>query len=117
MQSLRFRARQAGPGGEISVAYSRSEAVMALRLTMAFSDNPRVQPLKDGAVKPQGIDLNCVTIEPGSLFFRNLLCDELDVFEMSSAVTLLTIDRRDVGRCDGSALPVFLSRGHHCPNF
>jgi len=31
---------------------------MALRLTMAFSDNPRVQPLKDGAVKPQGIDLN-----------------------------------------------------------
>ena len=32
---------------------------MALRLTMAFSDNPRVQPLKDGAVKPQGIDFNC----------------------------------------------------------
>ena len=41
-----------------NVAYSTSEAVMALRLTMAFSDNPRVQPLKDGAVKPQGIDLN-----------------------------------------------------------
>jgi hypothetical protein len=37
---------------------STSEAVMALRLTMAFSDNPRVQPLKDGAVKRQGIDLD-----------------------------------------------------------
>ena len=46
---------------------------------MAFSDNPRVQPLKDGAVKPQGIDLNCVTIEPGTLFFRDLMYDEFDV--------------------------------------
>ena len=60
---------------------------MALRLTMAFSDNPRVQPLKDDAVKPQGIDLNCVTIEPGTLFFRNLMYDEFDVFEMSISET------------------------------
>ena len=90
---------------------------MALRLTMAFSDNPRVQPLKDGAVKPQGIDLNCVTIEPGTLFFRNLMYDEFDVFEMSISETLLAIERRDVGRWDWSALPVFLSRGHHWPNF
>ncbi|MGB9645410.1 MAG: hypothetical protein WCB44_09865, partial [Stellaceae bacterium] len=67
---------------------------MALRLTMAFSDNPRVQPLKDGAVKPQGIDLNCVTIEPGTLFFRNLMYDEFDVFEMSISETLLAIERR-----------------------
>jgi 4,5-dihydroxyphthalate decarboxylase len=84
---------------------------------MAFSDNPRVQPLKDGAVKPQGIDLNCVTIEPGTLFFRNLMYDEFDVFEMSISETLLAIERRDVGRWDWSALPVFLSRGHHWPNF
>ena len=33
---------------------------MALRLTMAFSDNPRLQPLKDGTVKPQNIDLECL---------------------------------------------------------
>jgi 4,5-dihydroxyphthalate decarboxylase len=80
---------------------------MALRLTMAFSDNPRMRPLKDGAVKPQGIDLNCVTIEPGTLFFRNLMYDEFDVFEMSISETLLAIERRDVGRWDWSALPVF----------
>src|SRR6201981_4199736 len=98
MQSLRFRARQAGPGGEFSVAYSTSEAVMALPLTMAFSDNPRVQPLKDAAVKPQGIDLSCVTIEPGTLFFRNLMYDEFDVFEMSISGAVLTIERRGVGR-------------------
>jgi 4,5-dihydroxyphthalate decarboxylase len=90
---------------------------MALRLTMAFSDNPRVQPLKDGAVKPQGIELDCVTIEPGQLFFRNLMYDEFDVFEMSISETLLAIERRRDGRWDWSALPVFLSRGHHWPNF
>jgi hypothetical protein len=26
---------------------------MALRLTIAFSDNPRLDPLRDGAVKPR----------------------------------------------------------------
>jgi hypothetical protein len=57
------------------------------------------------------------TIEPGTLFFRNLMYDEFDVFEMSISETLLAIERRDVGRWDWSALPVFLSRGHHWPNF
>src|SRR5215475_16055635 len=46
---------------------------MALRLTMAFSDNLRVQPLKDGTVKPQNIDLECITLDPSALFQRNLL--------------------------------------------
>ena len=41
---------------------------MPLRLTIAFSDNPRLDPLKDGAVKPQGIELDFVTVEPGTLF-------------------------------------------------
>ncbi len=44
---------------------------MALRLTMAFSDNPRVQPLKDGTVTPQNIDLDCITLGPSDLFQRN----------------------------------------------
>ncbi len=39
---------------------------MALRLTIGFSDNPRVQPLKDGVVKPQGIELDCVTLDPST---------------------------------------------------
>jgi hypothetical protein len=30
---------------------------MALRLTIGFSDNPRLDPLKDGTVKPQNIEL------------------------------------------------------------
>jgi len=86
---------------------------MTLRLTMAFSDNPRVQPLKDGAVKPQNIELGCITLEPGVLFHRNLAYDEFDVAEMSISETLLAFERRDGTRWDWSALPVFLSRGHH----
>jgi len=86
---------------------------MALRLTMAFSDNPRVQPLKDGAVKPQGIELDCITLDPSNLFQRNLYHDEFDVAEMSISETLLARERSDGRRWDWSALPVFLSRGHH----
>jgi 4,5-dihydroxyphthalate decarboxylase len=89
---------------------------MALRLTMAFSDNPRVQPLKDGTVTPQNIDLECVTLDPSTLFQRNLLYDEFDVSEMSISETLLAIERRDGSKWDWSALPVFLSRGHVWPS-
>lgn len=90
---------------------------MTLRLTMAFSDNPRVAPLREGAVKPQNIALDCVTLEPGTLFLRNLLYDEFDVAEMSISETLLARERGEGKRWDWSALPVFLSRGHHWPNF
>jgi 4,5-dihydroxyphthalate decarboxylase len=89
---------------------------MTIRLTIAFSDNPRVQPLKDGTVKPQGIDLDFVTLDPSELFLRNLLYDEFDVFEMSISETLLALERGDSSKWDWSALPVFLSRGHHWPN-
>jgi 4,5-dihydroxyphthalate decarboxylase len=82
---------------------------------MAFSDNPRVQPLKDGTVKPQNIDLECITLDPSALFQRNLLYDEFDVSEMSISETLLAIERRDGSKWDWSALPVFLSRGHVWP--
>ena len=86
---------------------------MALRLTMAFSDNPRVQPLKDGSVKPQGIELDCITLDPSNLFQRNLAYDEFDVSEMSISETLLARERRDGAKWGWSALPVVLSRGHH----
>ena len=89
---------------------------MPLRLTLAFSDNPRLDPLKDGTVKPQGIELDFVTVEPGTLFYRNLAYDEFDVSEMSISETLLARERSDGSKWDWSALPVYLSRGHHWPN-
>jgi 4,5-dihydroxyphthalate decarboxylase len=89
---------------------------MALRLTLAFSDNPRLDPLKDGTVKPQNLELDFVTHEPGTLFWRNLVCDEFDASEMSISETLLARERGGGRKWDWSALPVFLSRGHHWPN-
>jgi len=88
---------------------------MALQLTIGFSDNPRVEPLKDGTVKPQNIELGFVTLDPSTLFQRNLFYDEFDVAEMSISETLLARERGDGKKWDWSALPVFLSRGHHWP--
>ena len=47
---------------------------------------------------------------------RNLSYDEFDVSEMSISETLLARERSDGKKWDWSALPVFLSRGHHWPN-
>lgn len=85
---------------------------MALRITMAYSDNPRIQPLRDGTVKPENIDLEMITVPPSDLFYRNLAFDEFDASEMSISETLLAKERNDGTKWDWSALPCFLSRGH-----
>ncbi|HME42513.1 MAG TPA: twin-arginine translocation signal domain-containing protein [Syntrophorhabdales bacterium] len=86
-----------------------------LKLTMAFSDNPRVQPLKEGAVRAQNIDLEVVTLNPSKIFYRNLHSGpEFDVSEMSISETLLAKERSEAfgkGRWGWTPIPVFLSRG------
>ena len=54
-----------------------------LKLKFGFSNNPRVEPLVDGTVKPKDIDLDITLINPGDLFYRNLKNEEFDVSEMS----------------------------------
>jgi len=86
-----------------------------VKLKMAFSDNPRVRPLKEGTVRPQNIDLEFVTVEPNNLFYRNLAYGlEFDVSEMSISETLLAKERKETfgkGRWDWTPIPVFMSRG------
>ncbi len=95
---------------------------MALKLRMSFFDNPRIDPLKDGAVKPENIDLEVVTITSwdGMLFYQSLANGlECDASEMSISETLLTKERNEAlgrGRWDWTAIPVFLSRGHFWAN-
>lgn len=89
---------------------------MPLRLKLAFSDNPRVRPLIDGEVKLENIELDAVTLDPSSLFQRNLTLDDFDVAEMSISETLLAMERRQGDKWDWAKLPVFLSRGHVWPN-
>ena len=86
---------------------------MALKMKIAFGDNPRVTPLADGTVKAEGIDLEVLTIEGGMLFYRNLANDEFDASEMSMSETLIAKERQETvgkGKWDWSSLPVFLGR-------
>ena len=83
---------------------------MALRLTGAFSDNPRVRPLIDGTVKPQNIDLDFVIYPPQEIFDRNLKYDEFDFSEMSISDTLRAKEKGDGRRWNWSGLPVFMSK-------
>ena len=81
-----------------------------LKLTAAFTKNPRLQPLMEGTVAPQNIELQCVLSTPTELFYRNLKYDEFDVFEMSLSEYLMTKERGDGSKWNWSALPVFPSK-------
>ena len=77
-------------------------------LSMCVSDNMRTLPLRDGRVKPDGINLAVSTIHPSEMFWRQLRFAEFDISEMSWSSLLIAVsqgDKRWVG------LPVFTSRG------
>lgn len=83
---------------------------MTIRLTIGFSNNPRIRPLRDGTVKPQNIALDFVINHPPELFYRNLKYNEFDISEMSISSMLVAKERSDGTKWDWSALPVFLSK-------
>jgi 4,5-dihydroxyphthalate decarboxylase len=76
-------------------------------LTLACGNYDRVWPLADRRVRPEGIDLNLITLEPEECFWRMLNHAEFDAAEMSLAsytIAKACGDDRFVG------VPVFLSR-------
>jgi 4,5-dihydroxyphthalate decarboxylase len=84
-----------------------------LELTIAFSRNPRLLPLIDGTVGPQNVKLNFVESHPAELFYRNLKYDEFDVTEMSISDFLIARERRDAGRWQWAALPIFFLKAFY----
>lgn len=78
-----------------------------LRLTMAFSDNPRSRPVLDGRIKPDGIDLDIEVLTPADIFLRQLHTQEFDVSEMSLSSLLIVTARGD---SPWVALPIFTMR-------
>lgn len=78
-----------------------------LSLSLAFNPNPRSEPILDGTVEPEGIQLACSRVPPGELFHRQLVHKEFDVSEMSIS-TLLILTAQ--GNRDWIALPVFTTR-------
>lgn len=87
---------------------------MVLKLKMGFGDNPRVQPLRDGTVKLDSIDLEFVPSR--NLFYHNLAIDDYDCSEMSISETILGRERGDGTKWDWTAVPIFMSRAHGWTN-
>lgn len=92
---------------------------MALQLTVRCGPNPRVQPLIDGEVKPDGVDLKFEVESYGELFYENLHSDAFEMSEMSISESMLARERREKLGKDGwdwVAIPIYLSRGHGWTN-
>lgn len=82
---------------------------MTLYLRAAFMPNPRVQPLIDGTVRPDGIELRWDTGDAGDLHGRHLRDGAYDVFEFSISNYLVTLDRPRA-LWDWVMLPVYASK-------
>src|SRR2546423_4196320 len=78
-----------------------------LRLTFACGPYDRTQALRDETIRPEGIELNYVTLQPAEIFWRMLQFKEFDASEMSlSNYTTLVSG----GQAPFIAIPVFPSR-------
>jgi 4,5-dihydroxyphthalate decarboxylase len=78
-----------------------------IKLTLACGRYDRTQPLIDGRVEVEGVDLTFLPLRPGETFWRMLNHGEFDVSEMSlSSYTIL----RSEGDTRFIAIPVFPSR-------
>jgi 4,5-dihydroxyphthalate decarboxylase len=78
-----------------------------LALTLACWDYDRVRALQDGRVRPEGVDLNFISLQPEETFYRQARHREFDVSEMSFSSYLLTLNEPDPPFV---AIPVFPSR-------
>lgn len=78
-----------------------------LHLSLACGDYLLTQPLLDGTVRPEGIDLTCFPLFPEEMFFRMAVHQEFDVSEMSMSTFLLARER---GEPLVVGIPVFPNR-------
>lgn len=78
-----------------------------LRLTFACGPYDRTLAIRDGSIRPEGIDLTYLALQPAEIFWRMLQYREFDVSEMSlSNYTSLV----SAGNPPFIAIPVFPSR-------
>ena len=77
-----------------------------LRLSLVSGFNERVQPLMDGSVQPEGIEIVPTYSDPSETFWRQLKFQEFEISEMSLSSYLIAKARG----MDMVAIPVFPSR-------
>jgi 4,5-dihydroxyphthalate decarboxylase len=82
-----------------------------VRLRAAHSNNPRLQPLREGAIQIPGIEFEWETLGPQELFHHQLTQNDFDVFEFSISSFMMTRDRPNgPSKWDWVGVPIFLSR-------
>jgi len=87
--------------------------MMKLKLTLACGDYDYLQPLRDGTVRPEGIDLNLLTVECATRHARMIEHGEYDACEFSMG-TYLVARAKDIDWLQ--AIP-FISRRMFCHRF
>jgi len=80
------------------------------KLLISFHANPRVVPLVDGGVKPEGVDLEWDSGEIGAAFMRALTKNDFDIFEFSISHYVATRDHPNPAYAGWIAVPVFSSK-------
>ena len=78
-----------------------------LKLTLAVTPNQHTQPIIDGRVKPDGIDLQVSVLGAPEIFYRQLHDAAFDASEMSMSSLLIS---RSQGDQRFVAIPVFTTR-------
>jgi 4,5-dihydroxyphthalate decarboxylase len=79
-------------------------------LSISYDPNPRVLPLVDGAVQPDGVRLAWDTSEIGAMFLRHLTKNDFDLFEFSISHYIATRDHPNPAYAGWTMVPVFTSK-------
>jgi len=78
-----------------------------LGLTGAFGPYDRTEALRTGSVRPEGIDLTCLTLSPPEIFYRMCRYQEFEISEMSLGSHCFFLGQ---GESPFVGIPAFLSR-------
>lgn len=78
-----------------------------LTLTGAFGPYDRTEALRSGGVRPEGIDLTCLTLYPPEIFYRMCRYREFEVSEMSMGSHCFYLGQ---GESPFTGIPAFPSR-------
>ncbi|MFN0302393.1 MAG: ABC transporter substrate-binding protein [Burkholderiales bacterium] len=80
------------------------------KLLISFGANARIEPLIDGAVKPEGVALEWDNGEIGAAFLRALTKNDFDLFEFSISHYIATRTHPNPAYAGWIAIPVFTSK-------
>jgi 4,5-dihydroxyphthalate decarboxylase len=83
---------------------------MSIPITLACERYDRTEALRDGRVRPAGVDLTYLPQQVEETFFRMARFREFDAAEMSLSSYVVSLTRSDPGDAPFIALPVFPSR-------